>query len=113
MYPLATIPPAAAAAAAAAAPLANYIFRTAHACYYYTVAMPLTVFYLNAPAMLGGWDGKSTEDICGALTQIDSGFWALHVDTCQELLERKAGALVAWVSVVIYAAAFLRFFLRR
>ena len=72
---------------------------------WYVLGFPLQVLYFQ-----GVWGGRSGEDICSQLTNVDSAFWAqddASMDTCRMLLDRKFGSFGTTVGVVAYFFALI------
>ncbi len=67
---------------------------------WYVLGLPLRVFYFD-----GLWGGRSGEDICCQLTNVDAAFWTrddASGDVCRLLLDRKFGSFGTSVAVIVY-----------
>jgi hypothetical protein len=72
----------------------------------WTLLFPLHVLYRHGPALLGVgfWEGRPTEDVCAAITGVDSRFWAMHRDACVQLIDRKFQSFALTLTVLLYFA---------
>ncbi len=85
----------------------RYIINNVSGIIWYFVGFPLKILYFNGPSALGFgfWEGKSGEDICSQLTNVDSAFWVIgedHQSACRDILDRRFNGFALAIGVVIY-----------
>ena len=50
---------------------------------------PLMLIFRNAPASVGGWDGRADADVCAQLTGAKADFWLMNTAECEDMIERQ------------------------
>ena len=75
----------------------------------YLFVKPLKSIYFLGPRFWGwgGWEGIESEDICAQLKQVPSHVWAMQMNNCIKLLEKKfqtflVGCITLFYTVVAY-----------
>lgn len=64
---------------------------------------PCEVIFRNAPAVLGGWEGRSSEDICSQMTGTKAEFWkGDNMITCNDMIQRRFESWFTMVIVLLY-----------
>ncbi len=72
--------------------------------YGFLVIQPLSMFYLDGPKVLGGWEGKEINEICAELTNTPSNFWSAHSEECWARISRSFHSWTVLVNVILYFA---------
>jgi len=68
------------------------------------VIAPLQRLYFQGPRLFGYgfWKGASQHDICAALTNHNSEFWAQHSDACAQIVRRDFQSHVVLFETAAY-----------
>lgn len=69
------------------------------------VHAPLKLMYRNAPAALGGWDGRDDADVCAQLTGSKADFWHVNPRECEDMIERHFMARFTMLLCAAYMCA--------
>ena len=74
---------------------------------WYLIGFPLRILYFNGPSLagLGFWEGRSGEDICSQLTNVDASFWIFGDDrkqACLDIIDRKFYGFAVTMGTIIY-----------
>ncbi|WP_298329526.1 hypothetical protein, partial [Asticcacaulis sp.] len=70
---------------------------------------PCLVIYRNAPAALGGWEGRELADICAQMTGTAASFWeGKNMDECEALVDRRFESWFTTLMVLLYAFTFFQ-----
>lgn len=68
------------------------------------IKRPCLVIYNNAPAVIGGWEGREPADICAQMTGTKATFWqGDNMHECLSMIERRFESWFTTVIVLLYA----------
>jgi hypothetical protein len=68
------------------------------------IKRPCEVIFRNAPGAIGGWEGRSSEDICSQMTGTKAEFWkGDNMITCMDMIQRRFESWFTMVIVLLYA----------
>lgn len=76
--------------------------------YYYTLIFPLERLYYygvsfeNSIISVGGWQGKSSEEICFHLTKVPIHVWTVQKEECQHLIQRNFRGFQVYIETFFY-----------
>lgn len=68
------------------------------------IKRPCLVIYRNAPALVGGWEGRDSVDICAQMTGTAASFWeGKNLEECILLIDRRFESWFTTFMVLLYA----------
>ena len=92
-------------------PTTPRIVRLLSNCIWYCIGLPLKILYFNGPSIygFGFWEGRSGEDICSQLTNVDSAFWKENPSVCVDILDKKFGSFALSLGILVYFILLITF----
>ena len=68
------------------------------------IKQPCEVIYRNAPAVIGGWEGRESTDICAQLTGTKAIFWGGdNMAECSAMIDRRFKSWYTTLMLCLYA----------
>lgn len=66
--------------------------------------IPLRYLYLNGPSFFGFgfWNGANTDHICSEMTKVNDGFWTLHPNECNDLINQRVQSFMIMIAILFY-----------
>jgi len=68
----------------------------------WVIRRPLHHLFMYGPTLMGGWEGRTDEEICSALTGTHASIWQKNHNECGEIIERKFNSMYSVISVLLY-----------